>query len=80
MSDDKSSLLFSKDGNESQEDIWDDTALIRAYEKSVKNIRKKLDSKLVLDTKNKTNEPLNKSKEEETDDENEENQACSGII
>lgn len=58
MSEGKSSLLFTKDGNESQEDIWDDTALIRAYEKSVKSIREKLDSKLILEARDKPKENL----------------------
>lgn len=51
MSKESDSVLFKKDSGESLADIWDDTALIRAYERSVKNIKEKLDSKLVISSK-----------------------------
>lgn len=47
----RSSVLFKKDSGESQVDIWDDSALIKAYEKSVQLIKKKLNSKLVISEK-----------------------------
>ena len=40
-----SNVLFSKNDQEDQDDVWDDTALIRAYEKSVGLINKKLNEK-----------------------------------
>merc|ERR1712127_517302 len=48
MSKEDNKILFSKDDDETQENIWDDTVLIRAYEKSVKAIRKQINSKLVV--------------------------------
>ena len=70
MSEEKSSILFNKNsGEQCQEDIWDDTALIRAYEKSVKIIRKKIDAKLVITDKRETNKFVKcKEKKEESDD------------
>lgn len=38
-----SNVLFDKSKNtEEQEDIWDDRALIRAYERSMRRVNKKL--------------------------------------
>ena len=39
-------VVFSRSNMENQEDVWDDTALIRAYEKSVRKIKKAISSKL----------------------------------
>ena len=42
----ESHVVFSRSNMENQEDVWDDTALIRAYEKSVRKIKKAISSKL----------------------------------
>ena len=62
-----SSTLFSKKDHQNQEDIWDDTALIRAYEKSVKAIKKKLGS-----TQIKTESTATKSQQAHESSESEE--------
>ena len=38
-------VLFNRDNAEDIDDVWDDTALIKAYEKSVKKIKKVIKSK-----------------------------------
>jgi hypothetical protein len=54
MSEEKS-VLFKKSDHSasSQDDVWDDTALIRAYEKSVNAIQKKINSGLNISDKKK---------------------------
>ena len=63
----ESSTLFSKNNHLNQEEIWDDTALIRAYEKSVRAIKKKLSS-----TQIKTENAASKSQQEHESSESEE--------
>ena len=63
----KDSFLFKKDSGESHEEIWDDTALIKAYERSVKNINEKLNSKLVIDTRETEKTSLIEQADEEFD-------------
>jgi survival motor neuron protein len=48
----KSNVLFNNsDINENQEDIWDDRALIRAYDRSVKQVKDKLSGKNISSAK-----------------------------
>ena len=47
------SVLFSKNSQDSDEDVWDDTALIRAYEKSVESIKQKRNSRKVINVNKK---------------------------
>ncbi len=54
MSEEKSVLFKKSDhSTSSQDDVWDDTALIRAYEKSVNAIQKKINSGLNISDKKK---------------------------
>ena len=63
-----SDLLFSKNETdlENHEDVWDDAALIRAYNKSINLINKKLNDKTVIENQK------NKMEVEKMDDEEEE--------
>lgn len=76
MSKESDSVLFKKDSGESLADIWDDTALIRAYERSVKNIKEKLDSKLVISSKDTRKEAPKVS--EQTDEDSDAEEDMSG--
>jgi hypothetical protein len=70
-----SDLLFSKnDSNvENQEDVWDDTALIRAYNKSINLINRKLSDKTAIENqKNKMEVEKMDDEEQEEYDEDEE--------
>ncbi len=65
------SVLFKKGDNStnSQDDVWDDTVLIRAYEKSVKAIRKKINSGLVISDEKKNFKVEEELEESEIDGE-----------
>ena len=67
-----SDLLFSKNDNnaDNQEDVWDDTALIKAYNKSVSLINKKLNVKAT--TGNQKNQMEVEKMDEEEEEEKEE--------
>ena len=73
-----SDLLFSKnDSNvENQEDVWDDTALIRAYNKSINLINRKLNDKTAIENqKNKMEvEKMDDEEEEEYDEDEDDEQ------
>jgi len=66
-----SNLLFSKTESDNQEDIWDDTALIRAYERSVKQINKKLNIKPNFESKSQVKESQMNMDDQEMDEEDE---------
>lgn len=74
-----SNILFSKTDSEKQDDVWDDTALIRAYDRSVKLINQKLNDKNHPPKTNSINEshPMSRKQEiaeqeEEANDDNNE--------
>jgi survival motor neuron protein len=57
-------VLFSRENEENAEEIWDDTALIRAYEKSVRKIKKAIkDKSHILDTSEKSTNADNVKRE-----------------
>jgi survival motor neuron protein len=69
-------LLFSKESVENEvddEDIWDDTALIKAYDRCVRQMKKAIGSKLRAKNEQDENEE-EMDEEDEVDDEEEEDE------
>ena len=73
----KGKVLFDKSKTADQEDIWDDRALIRAYERSVKQVKDKLSSgatttAATTSASYRGDEEISDDEEEEDDEEDEE--------
>ncbi|CAF0871602.1 unnamed protein product [Brachionus calyciflorus] len=69
----KENVLFSrKNPNENSEDVWDDRALIRAYEKSIRKIKQEISKKTVDNQEEKIPNDLDLDEEDDDEEEYEE--------